>query len=228
MPDLNDLDLSDKVTVDVDFDNMPTGIGASIIDPPQPGIYKFRLPSAAAIASCLVKLQDKEQGERLAAMFRDASALFNVTLDNLYNVRLTNVVRFITRRGMDKPLAVSDLAQLLKAVDSIPAAHTNRAYGEALVAAAEREFVAENTLTANCSKDRDTYQMNPRTNRSEQTSIKGCGQKFRVQGFVPRNGGPEIYSIPRDEHGRVALRFTCPCGAEIRAWGSLQGIRPAK
>lgn len=227
MADLNNLGLSEKAQADVDFDNMPTGIGGSIIEPPQPGIYKFRLPTAPVISGCFDKLVHPDQGERLVAVFRDDSALHNLTLDNHYNVRMTNVVRYLQRRGQDKPLAVSDLAQLLKAVGSIPTGHTNRAYAEALVAAAEREFVAESTLTANCSPSRDTYRPNPVTGRSEPSSIKGCGQRFRVDGYTPRTG-PVVYSIPRDDHGKVLLRFSCPCGAEVRAWGSLQGIRPTK
>lgn len=229
MPDLNDLNLSDRPhSEDVDFENMPTGIGGSFVEPPQPGIYKFRLPSAPIIAASLEKILHPEQGDRLAAVFRDASALLNLSLNEPYNIRMTNVVRFIQRRGADKPLAVSDLAQLLKSVGSIPKDSSTKAYAEALIAAAGREFVAENTLTANCSETRPTYRMNPATNRSEPSPIKGCGQKFRVEGYAPRNGSREIYSIPRDGNGLVSLRFSCPCGAEIRAWGSLQGIRPTK
>jgi len=232
MADLNDLNLSPTpYTTDIDFDHMPTGIGGTVIEPPQPGIYVFRLPSAPVLSTCFEKIepgQTNGQWQRLAAVLRDAAALHNVTLNQPYNARLTNVIRYLTRRGQEEKLAISDLAQLLKSVGSLPSAQSNLAYALALVAAADREFVAENTLSATCNPARDTYRLNENTGRSEQTTIKGCGQKFKIEGYTPKDGGRAVYFIPRDEAGKLQLRFTCPCGAEIRAWGNLQGFRPSK
>ena len=83
--------------------------------------------------------------------------------------------------------------------------------------------------TATCSATKDTYHHNPNTGRSElRAGTKGCGQRYRVEGYTPKKGGAVVLSIPREEDGKVALRFTCTCGAELRAWPQLQGYRPTE
>jgi hypothetical protein len=224
--DLNNLNLNPSYTSEVDFDNMPTGIGATFAEPPQPGTFLFRLPPSEVLFSAFEKLVDPEQGERIAVVLKEASALFNETLKQPYGTRLTNVVRYITRSGSQ--LAISDMAMLLKAVGSIPDSGSNAAYVNALVKAGGRQFLADNTLTATCSPTKDTYHHNPNTGRSElRPGTKGCGQKYRVEGYTPKGGKPPVLSIPHDEEGKVALRFTCTCGAELRSWPQLQGFRPA-
>lgn len=226
MADLNSLNLNPKYNSEVDFDNMPTGIGATFAEPPQPGTFLFRLPPSEAIFRAFEKVMDPEQGERIAVVLKEAAALWNETLKQPYGTRLTNVVRYITRS--EQQLAISDMALLLKAVESIPESGSNAAYAEAMVKAGGRLFLADNTLTATCSPTKDTYQHNPATGKSEaRPGMKGCGQKYRVEGYQPKGGKPAVLSIPRDEEGKVALRFTCTCGAELRSWPQLQGFRPA-
>lgn len=226
MADLNDLGLDPKYKAEVDFENMPTGIGGTFADPPQPGVYLFTLPPGPIILKCFEVVKDPEQGERIAANLKDAASLVNESLKQPYPTRITNVVRYV-QRG-DQQLAISDMAMLLKAVDSIPENGSNAAYGQALIAAGGRQFVAESTLTATCSPTKDAYFHNPNTGRSEkQEGRKGCGQKYRVEGYTPKGGKPPVLSIPRDEEGKVAVRFTCTCGAEVRAWPQLQGFKPA-
>lgn len=227
MADINSLNLNPSYTTEVDFDNMPTGIGAAFQEPPQPGTFVFRLPPAEALFSCFDKTMVPDQGERLIAILKDAAALYNETLKQSYGLRITNVTRYITRDN--EQMAVSDLAMVLKAVDSLPANGSNPAYAQALIKAGGRRFIADNTLTATCSTTKDTYHHNPNTGRSElRAGVKGCGQRFRVEGYTPKKGGAVVLSIPREEDGKVALRFTCTCGAELRAWPQLQGYRPVE
>jgi hypothetical protein len=226
MADINDLGLDPKYTSEVDFDNMPTGIGGTIADPPQPGVYRFRLPPSNILLGCFEKQMVPEQGERITAVLRDSASLINVSLGGQpYPIRISNTVRYVTRG--DKQVAISDMAMLLKAVDCIPENGSNAAYAHALIKAGGREFDAESTLSATCSETKDIYAHNPNTGRSEtQTGHKGCGQKFRVEGYTPKKGGKPVLSIPRDEEGKVATRFTCTCGAELRAWPQLQAFKP--
>jgi hypothetical protein len=230
LADLNNLNLNPSYTVDVDFNNMPTGIGATFAEPPQPGTFLFRLPPSEVIFSAFEKLIDPTQGERIVVVLKEAAALFNETLKQPYPTRFTNVVRYLTRTidGEKKQVAISDMAMVLKAVDSIPDSPSNAAYVNAMIKAGGRQFLADNTLTATCSPTKDTYHHNPNTGRSElRAGVKGCGQKFKVEGYSPKDGGKPVLSIPRDEEGKVALRFTCTCGAELRSWPQLQGFRPA-
>lgn len=229
MADINNLGLDPKYTVDIDFDTMPTGIGASFTEPPQPGTYQFRLPPSEALYSCFEKVNDLNQGERIAAVLKDAAVLWNITRNESYGTRFTNVIRYITRDKVE--LAISDMALLLKAVDSIPDGNSNAAYANALIKAGGRQFLADNTLTANCAPARDTYAHNETTGRTEiRTGIKGCGQRYRVEGYTPRGGGKPVFAIPHDQDdpSKVALRFTCTCGASLRAWPQLQGFRSVR
>jgi hypothetical protein len=228
--DLNNLGLKPNQW-DVDFDALPTGFGAAIVDPPQPGTYLFRLPSRVQIEKSFEEFDHAQQGKRLRCSFRDDTALNNLTLGNQYNTTLSNVGRLITpRKGNRQPFVVSDLASLCKAVRSIPSNQTVQGWKEALLAAADAEFLADHTLTANCNPQRDRYAYDENVGKTIiQVGIKGCGKRYRTEAW---DGGGDInkavLAIPQDADGKFALRITCVCGAEVRAWGQLQGFRPAK
>lgn len=220
MANINELNLRDE-TFQLDFDSIPTGLG-SFITPPQPGIYQFRLPPEIILNRCFEVREDPKAGQILSAVLRDDAALWNVTLNEPYNARISNNIRLLPQRSSpDEPLAISDLAMLLKAVNSPPAAATNAAYAEALVAAAERTFHAKSTLTARCDASRDIY-----SGGSEKKGVKGCGTRFSTEPYTSKKG-ETVWQIPV-ENGIYQLRFLCgKCQrAELRAWGQLQGFRP--
>jgi hypothetical protein len=172
--------------------------------------------------NCFEKQETADQGQRIQAVFRDEAALWNDTVGQPYECRISNRTRTInTKNG---PVVLSDMAQLLRAVDSIPPKEdrSNAAYGHALIQAAERRFMAENTLTATCSPTRDIYK-----DGTVLKGKKGCGQRYAVEGYSPKAGKPVI-AIPRTDDGKVAVRFKCGCGAELRAWGQLRNFRKLK
>jgi len=217
MADLNDLKLSDEPIADVDYATMPTGIG-SVIIPPQPGIYEFELPPSAVIFNCFaLDDSDPKQGQRISAVLRDAAALKNVSLGNLYNAQFSNRTRVINFKS--GAVTVSDLAMLLKAVDANLEGANNAAYAQALVNSGGSHFLAENKLTAACNPKRDIYK-----DSKQVAGQKGCGKKWSSDPYTPKTG-PAVIALPKDEGGFVT-RLTCDvCGAEIRAFGNLQGFR---
>jgi hypothetical protein len=225
MADLNALGLNDEGISDADFDKMPNTIGGGSKLPPQPGIYRFKLPVAKALFNCFEVLVTNDQGQKLTAVFADESALRNETLSDWYSARVNNRTRTVKSKGED--VIVSDFGMLLKAVGSKPSPNeqgiiTNAAYGKALIAAAEKEFLAEHTLTATCNPKRDIYK-DGKTVSGE----KGCGQRYVVDGYSGKNGKPDVLSIPKNDDKTVAVRFGCKCGAELRCFGELRGYRAA-
>lgn len=222
MADLDSLKLNDEGISEDDFDKMPTGLGA-FTPPPQPGTYRFRLPHGKAIFGSFETLATPDQGQKIVAVLNEEAALRNESLGGeKYNARVSNRTRLI--KG---DTVVSDMGMLLKAVGVRPEPNehgiiTNAAYGKALVEAAEKVFLADHSLTASCNETRPIY-------KDGQTveGTKGCGQRYAVEGYSRRNGGV-VLAIPRTEDGKVALRFACKCGAELRCFGELRGYRSAE
>ena len=234
MADLNALGLNDEGISDADFDKMPQTIGGGSKLPPQPGIYRFRLPNGKALFNCFDVLVTNDQGQKLTAVFSDESALRNETLSDWYQARVNNRTRTVKSKGED--VIVSDMGMLLKAVGSKPSPNeqgviTNYAYGQALIAAAEKEFIAEHTLTATCNPKRDIYKSVETSPGVYEGKIvngeKGCGQRYVVDGYAGKNGKPDVLSIPKNTDKTIAVRFTCKCGAELRCFGELRGYRAA-
>jgi len=224
MANLNDLPLNSETIDDVDPETVPL-LGGGMPLPPQPGIYTFRLPPAEALFNCFKTEESADQGQRISAVFRDEAALWNETLNKPYDSRVSNRVRFIKvndpeNPGEKKQIGISDMAQLLRVVDSLPEHKTNQGYGNALIKAAGRRFRGEHTLTANCNKDRDIYK-----DGQVIKGKKGCGAKYAVEAYTPSKGAP-VGAIPRDADG-IAVRFHCACGAELRCWGQLRSFRKA-
>jgi len=226
MANLQDLNLNDEGISEADFENMPQTVGSGGRMPPQPGIYRFRLPVLSALASCFEPLNTSDQGQKLVAVLQDEAALFNVTLGEWYNARINNRTRIIKGRNDNPDRVVSDMGMLLKALkvkpEPVNGIVTNKSYGDALISAAGREFIAEHTLTASCDKARDIYK-----DGKVQVGEKGCGQRYRVQGYAGRDGKPDVMTLPKTPDGKVALRFGCKCTAELRCWSELGGFRPA-
>jgi len=225
MADLNALGLNDEGISDADFDKMPATLGGGNKLPPQPGIYRFRLPTAKVLSKCFELLVTADQGQKLTAVFADETSLFNESLGDWYNARVNNRTRTVKSKG--ESVIVSDLGMLLKALGSKPEANaagviTNTAYGNALVAAADKHFLAEHTLTATCNPKRDIYK-DGKTISGE----KGCGQRYALEGYAGRDGKPDVLSIPKNDDGTTAVRFGCKCGAELRCFGELRGYRAA-
>lgn len=224
MANLNDLPLNAETIDDVDVDSVPLLGGGSPL-PPQPGIYVFRLPIPEAIFNCFEVEETADQGQRLRAVFREEAALWNETLNQPYEARISNRVRYISvndkeNPGQKKLVGISDMAQLLRVLGKVPEYNTNQGYGAALVSAGNLRFKAEHTLTARCDPARGIYK------DGKVLPKKGCGARYAVDAYTPKQGQP-VGAIARDDHGKVQIRFNCQCGAELRCWGQLRSFRKA-
>lgn len=219
MANPNELNLKNEIIEGVDFDNMPTGM-ASVPTPPQPGVYVFRLPSAEVIYHSFDTVEDPVQGQRVIAQFKDESALIMEPNGQPYHANISNRTRVINFKS--GPVTVSDMAMLLKAMGVKPEQQSNPGYIKAMIEIAERRFKGEHTLTANCSEKRNVWK-----DGKEQPGRKGCGQRYSVDSFQPKNGGRVVLAIPKDDQGQCMTRFDCVCGASLRAWGQLRGFKSA-
>lgn len=220
MPNINKLNLSDDDLPGFNPKAMPQGLGIRVT-PPQPGVYRFRLPEHPAIENVFDTIET-EDSQILVAVFSDDASLYNVTLRQPYNARVTNRFREINllnpETGEKEPTLISDFGMLLKAVSATPDKVSNKYLAAALASAGGREFIAEHTLTANCNPKREIWQS------GEQVKGKyGCGKNYGVEAWKGKKS--EQFAIPLDSDGKVALRFTCNCGAELRCWSKLQGFR---
>ncbi len=229
MANLNDLPLTADTIDDVDPETVPTF--SSFVPPPQPGLYVGQLPSPEVIFNSFKTEEVADQGQRLVANFADESAIWLPTLNIPYRARISNRVRYLKVNDPDNPgekksVGISDMAQLLKVVNSplekTPAGEsikTLQAYGRALVAAGGRLFKFKHDLTANCSKDRDIYK-----DGQVLKGKKGCGQRFATEPYPVKQGKP-ILQIPKGPDGKFATRFECTCGATVSAWGQIRSFQ---
>lgn len=216
MANPNELKLTNE-EVEGDFENMPTGMSA-ILTPPQPGIYIFNIPPAEVLYHAFNTIQDPKQGQRLVVEFREEAALLMDPNMQPYHCNISNRTRVINFKS--GPVVVSDMAMLLKALEITPEAMTNQGYAKAMLAAGGRRFKGEHTLTANCSSKRDIWKEG-----KEQKGKKGCGQRYAVESYEPKDGSRVVLAIPKTDKGLVETRFPCACGADVRAWGQLRGFR---
>jgi len=221
VPNINKLNLSDEV-LPLDLKVMPQGLGTRP-QVPQPGIYRFRLPESPAIENVFDTI-DTEDSQILVAVFSDDAMLFNETLGRFYVARVNNRFREISSTNRDtgekESILISDYGMMLKALNAEPQRISNRYLAAALIECAGKAFIAEHTLTASCNKTREIFKSGQRV-----TGKMGCGKQYAVEAW--KGTKSERFQIPVDGDGKVALRFECNCGAELRSWGQLQGFRSA-
>lgn len=217
MADLNDLPLVDEGAPPVDFNELPPERGGIKPLPPA-GFHNFRLPPAHLLSKSFEIIQT-EKGQRLAVVFSDEAELFVMDTGDTMRARITTEE---FGRGKEKIL-VSNFAYLLNALGETKAPASQKGYGELLKQHAGETFQAEVVYTAMCNPKNDIYK-----DGSVQPGVKGCGRKYKQQGYKPRDGGPEVFSIPRDDTGNYAHMFECKCGSILRCFGNLQNFRPTK
>lgn len=224
---LEALGLSKETLEGADFGDIPEHLGESFPDPPQPGVYRFKLPTAQQMAAIWDKIATDKYGERLVALFADDAALTIVQSPGSshngesYRWRLSNVPRPRTK----EQILVSDWDLFLRGMKVPGRPTTNLAYAKALLAFAGREFTATNEFSYRCSPDRDIYVDDGQGGTSQVEGRKGCGQRYYQRDVQ------KVLSDPADPNSaRVyPVRITCgnpECGASIRAFPNLTGFKP--
>jgi len=92
---------------------------------------------------------------------------------------------------------------------------------QAVMSHAGSKFRARHGWTANCNSNANIYDEN-----GEQISGKhGCGRRYADRGYKKRDG-TEVFPIPQVE-GKFAERFSCKCGAVLRAFSQFDNFRKA-
>lgn len=225
---LESLGLGKEQLEGTEFDNIPENLGQSFPDPPQPGAYRFKLPTAAQMKSIWAKVDSTNHGERINAIFEDEAALQIVQSPGgahngeEFRWRVSNVPRERTK----EKILVSDMDLLLRALGVTARPKTNLAYAQALLKQAGREFGATVEYSWRCRDDRE-IRVDDGTGTGATTVVEGkmgCGARYyqRDVSKVPSNpadpASPTVYPV----------RITCSnpdCGASVRAFPNLTAFK---
>lgn len=221
-PDLNQPQNFSDDPVPTEFSKMPEARG-SFQPLLQPGTYIFQLPAT-------IELKQFEQyatndGPRLRLNLREDKALKNVTRGNdPFGTQLNNME---TTVGFgEEAKKGNDLAWLVRAVKgTLPDGASNKKYVEELLKHGGKQFKADVELTGSCNIKADVYK-----DGAQRPGIKGCGQRFAQRGREIKSGpnqGKTILGIARNPDGSWAEGAACKCGAEVRIFANLIGIRSA-
>jgi hypothetical protein len=223
---LESLGLGKEQLEGTEFDNIPENIGQSFPDPVQPGQYRFRLPPAGVMKTIWAKVNSQNYGERINAIFEDESALIIVQSPNKehdgeeYRYRCSNVPRERTK----EKILVSDMDLLLRALGVTARPRTNRAYADALIKQAGREFTATSEFSYRCSDTREIYVDDGNGGQAKVEGKMGCGTRYyqrdvsKVLSDPGDPASPKVYPV----------RITCSnpdCGASVRAFPNLTGFK---
>lgn len=223
---LESLGLGKEQLEGAEFADIPENLGQSFPDPPQPGVYRFRLPTAGQMKAIWATVDSTNYGQRLNAIFEDDAELIIVQSPNHehdgegFRWRLSNVPR---ERGKEKVL-VSDMDLLLRAKGITTRPKTNKAYAEAMLKLAGQEFTATEEFSYRCADNREIYVDDGAGGQQKVEGKMGCGSRY-YQRDVPR-----VPSDPNDPASPKVypLRITCSnpdCGASIRAFPNLTGFK---
>lgn len=241
---LEELGFKEEVLPVVPPEEVPAEFSAAPL-PPYPGVYWFKLPTDLSTVFDKFEVSVNEHGildregahksERLAAIFDGSNALEIIHAEKtneahmggLYNGRVNTAERNRARKG-HPPVHVSDMTYLLQALgDPDPNPGSNKAFGQALVKYAGREFKANLEWTTSCNTERQVYY-----EQEDEVGTVTLQPGFADEGgTTPQNGCGNRYYMndwPKDESGRYRERRTCSCGASLRPFGQLRNFGPSE
>jgi hypothetical protein len=182
--------------------------------PPQPGPFRFKLPSDL---SAIYDVFDAANlGQRVRAIFdREHPLLIVQSLGGKYNgqpfhTRIANNER---SRGKDKSVIASDWDYLLRALGVKVKPTSNKGYIEELRKHAGQEFGADLRYSWRCSEDRDIRVRDAAGTVQAVEGTKGCGEGYYQE------------DVPKNADGTTPYEITCQCGALLRAWANLDNLR---
>jgi hypothetical protein len=211
---INDLGLGNDALEGADFDSIPENIGQPYADPPQPGKYRFKLP--ASMATIWTVVESEKHGTRINGIFDNDAPLEIVQSPNKamngeeFTYRISNVPRERTK----EKILVSDMDLLLRALGETKRPATNKAYAQALMKYAGKEFGATVEFSYNCNANRDAYWDDGQGGQQKVEGRSGCGSRYYMRDVAKVDGVQPV-------------RITCSnpeCGASIRAFPNLTGF----
>lgn len=188
-------------------------------EPPQPGSYRFKLPTDLSAIWDVYDTPAKQPPQRIRALFDKDHPLVIIQSPGSkangepFETRISNEER---SRGKDKSIVASDMDYLLRALKVTNKPPNNRAYIEAMRQQANKEFGADIRFSWKCSPTRNIRVKDAQGAVQEVENRKGCDSAY-YQEDLP-NGG-------KDATGMVPTQIQCQCGALLRAFANLDNIR---
>lgn len=222
MKSLSELELKDEPLPAGSLEDMPEFGGFSA--PPQPGPYRFRLPSD------LTKVWDvfdvTSKGQRVKMVFdRDNPLLIIQSFDgksngDTFQTRLSNMER---KRGKDGP-ELSDLDYLLKALEPTRTDRpkSNKAYIESLKGHGGKEFAGDISYNYSCNEQKKIRAYVGE--QLQELDKMGCGWRYYTGTGTP-NPAKKTGYVGKQADGTYPTEVTCQCGAVLRAFANLDNIR---
>lgn len=191
----------------------------SFREPPQPGAYRFKLPTDLSSIWDVYDTPTKQPPQRIRAIFDKDHPLTIVQSpggkanNDPFETRISNEER---SRGKDKSIVASDMDYVLRALKVEQKPGSNRAYIDAMKLQGGKEFSADIRYSWKCSSTRNIRVKDAAGAVQEVEGRKGCDTSF-YQEDLP-NGG-------KDAVGNVPTQIQCTCGALLRCFANLDNIR---
>lgn len=191
----------------------------SFREPPQPGAYRFKLPTDLSSIWDVYDTPTKQPPQRIRAIFDKDHPLTIVQSpggkanNDPFETRISNEER---SRGKDKSIVASDMDYVLRALKVEQKPGSNRAYIDVMKQQGGKEFSADIRYSWKCSSTRNIRVKDAQGAVQEVEGRKGCDTSF-YQEDLP-NGG-------KDASGNVPTQIQCTCGALLRCFANLDNIR---
>lgn len=186
--------------------------------PPQPGKYRFQLPTDMGAIYDVFDVPEKTPPQRVRAHFdKDHPLLITQSPKGALNgepfeTRLTNNER--KRGGKGKPVVASDFDYLLAALGYKAKPKSNREYMQLLSQQGGKQFDADLRYSWRCDPKRDIRVKD--NNGQFQTVVgqPGCGAAYYSE------------DVPKNADGTTPYEVKCEqCGGMMRAFANLDNIR---
>ena len=213
-------------TIPGDFDTLPEQLGV-FTDPPQPGSYRFKMPSQGALEECWGDPFDNKEGQqRIAALHRDGAELTITQSPNgryngdLFDTRVTNAER---KRGKGEEKA-SDMDYILLACKHPGRKpQNNKEYALAYQGLGSKEFGGDIEWSWFCNENKPIRVADEQNGSivcdglEGRPDAKGCGTRY-YQKVVDRQP---------NEKGELEFPriIQCTCGAQLRAYAQIARFR---
>ena len=223
---LNDLNLVEETlpTAGQALDDLPTFGGFA--PPPQPGPFRFKLPSDLSGVWDTMETQHKTEsnpkGTRVKMVFDQNNPLTivqshtqNRYKGEAFQCNINNNERKRGKAGAGGEH--SDMDYLCAAFEPTKAKPTsNKGYIERVRTYGGREFGADIRWSWSCNKTRNIRVRNPGGDVVEVENKLGCGNNYYQEDIKPEM---------KLANGEFPLEISCSCGALLRAFGNLDNIR---
>jgi hypothetical protein len=217
---LSDLKVENE-SLETDFENIPEEGKAFAPNLPAQESYTFSLPDVFE-----AELITTKRGQRIRIVFNEESPLTVVSSrgdfanGQTWQGSINNAEQNRARYGEPEVL-VPDLLYLIRVFDPAAKPKTNKDYIEAIKKLAGKTFVAENTWTSWCNKNKTIYIDGENGQAQEDPEGRqGCGANYKSYSRGEK-------CIPRNAEGDYQERFPCKCGASLRAFQNLRRFRKA-